>query len=138
MSLEEARTIVGALDHYVHVMPARQAFVRMAGLNGVEVDFSGVTRQLLHSCFCDPRAFEFAVKDKGEPIPAKMLAEMVTAGEISRATIRMRSLVAAEMSVSSARISLRSGFNMFPYPVTASHRRSCRHTRPGWFGPTSL
>lgn len=101
MSFEDARTIFGALGHCVHVMMARQNFARMAGLDSVEAEFSGVSGQLLHSWFCDRRVFECAVNDKGEPMPEGMLADMVTAGEIGRATIRMESLVAAEMSVSS-------------------------------------
>ncbi|KAJ9093785.1 hypothetical protein QFC20_007051 [Naganishia adeliensis] len=99
MSFEDARTIFGALGHCVHVMMARQNFARMAGLDSVEAEFSGVSGQLLHSWFCDPRVFECAVNDKGEPMPEGMLADMVTAGELGRATIRMESLVAAEMSL---------------------------------------
>jgi Zn-dependent oligopeptidase len=100
MSFEEAKMFFGSIGHCVHVLLARQRFARMAGLDSVEADFSGVSGQLLHSWFCDPRVFDFVVNETGEPMPAKVLADMVTAGDIGKATARMESLVAAEMSVS--------------------------------------
>jgi Zn-dependent oligopeptidase len=98
ISLEEAKLIFGALGHCAHVLLARQRFARMAGLDGVEADFSGVSSQLMHSWFRDPRVFEFAVHNRGFT-PAENLADMIAACDIGKATTRIESLVAAETSV---------------------------------------
>jgi oligopeptidase A len=103
VSFEEARSIFKSLGSCVHVLMARQSFARMSGLDSIEADFAGVSFELLNSWFCDPRVFEFAVNNLAEPIPPRMLTDLVASGEIGRATIRMGSLVEAEMSVSVAR-----------------------------------
>lgn len=100
MTFDDAREIFKAFGGCVNILLARQPFSRMAGLDSIEADFAGVSSQLLHNFFNHPKCLNSAIAENDASFSQELLASLIATGDIGKAMIRLDSLVAGEMSVS--------------------------------------
>lgn len=93
MSYDEVQTILHELGHCAHALTAKQRYDRFAGIDSLPMDFVEAPSQMLELWLTDSSLFDFAVNDRGERIPQKLLDQLDAATAIGRG-ITKRSLMA--------------------------------------------